>query len=235
MTRVLIADDNIQITEVLKAYALKENMQIDVAYDGEQAWTYFINEKYDILLLDVMMPKLDGFSLCKRVREKSMVPIILITAKGEDYDRIMGLDLGADDYIVKPFAPAEVMARIRAILRRVEKNGEGESERVRLGSLTMDTESYTVQVREEMVSLTKKEFELLWILAKHPGKVFTRDNLLDSLWGFDYYGDPRTVDTHIKRIRAKIPEGEGSDWKIQTIRGVGYRLDVIDENGELSS
>lgn len=224
MVKLLIADDNKQITEVLANFAKKEKMDVDIAYDGKEAWDLFQTNEYDILLLDVMMPEIDGFTLCKKIRAESMVPIILITAKGEDYERIMGLDLGADDYIVKPFSLAEVMARIRAILRRVEVNPQ-EDNKIQLEDLTLDMDSYEAFVDKEEMHLTKKEFEILWTLASHKGKVFQRENLLDSLWGYDYYGDARTVDTHIKRIRAKIPKNKELKWKIETIRGLGYKFD----------
>ncbi len=226
MGRILIVDDNIQITEILKRFAIKEDLFVDVAHDGEEAWEMYLKNEYDVILLDVMMPKLDGYQLCKRIRKESMVPIIMITAKGEDYEKIMGLDLGADDYIVKPFSVAEVMARIRAILRRIDKTDKGNI--LEYGNLKLDLDSYTSEVSGEDILLTKKEFELLWTLASNENKVFTRENLLDSLWGYDYYGDSRTVDTHIKRLRAKLSKFKDSNWTIKTIRGVGYKFEKGD-------
>lgn len=231
MIRLLIADDNRQITQVLSTYAKKEGMKVDVAFDGKEAWNLFQENQYDILLLDVMMPEIDGFELCKRIRKESMVPIILITAKGEDYERIMGLDLGADDYIVKPFSLAEVMARVRAILRRVETNPEKGNKLV-IDDLILDMDRYQVFVREKEIILTKKEFEILWTLASNEGIVFQRENLLDSLWGYEYYGDSRTVDTHIKRLRAKLPTSKEVSWKIQTVRGVGYKFEISGKKNE---
>lgn len=225
MIKILIADDNEQITEVLKAFAEKEGMQVDVANDGRQAFEKYKNNEYHILLLDIMMPYIDGYELLKIIRKESMVPVILITAKGEDYEKIMGLDYGADDYIVKPFSVAEVMARVRAILRRSDVNADGN--RLSIGNLSLDMDSYTCQIGQEHIKLTKKEFDLLWTLASNKDKVFSRDNLLDSVWGYDYYGDPRTVDTHIKRLRNKLPDQKG--WSIETIRGVGYKFEVLDE------
>lgn len=225
MVRILIADDNKQITEVLKAFALKEGMQVDIAYDGKEALELYKDNEYNILLLDIMMPYIDGYELLSIIRKESMVPIILITAKGEDYERIMGLDYGADDYIVKPFSVAEVMARVRAILRRVEP--EDDEGVIKVGNLTMDANSYACLVDGQEITLTKKEFEILWLLAENKGKVYTRDNLLDSLWGYDYYGESRTVDTHIKRLRAKLPSNQA--WSIATIRGVGYKFEVESE------
>lgn len=224
MVRSLIVDDNVQITEVLKAFAIKEGMEVDVAYDGSEAWEKFKANKYDIILLDIMMPELNGYELLKRIRSESMIPVILITAKGEDYERIMGLDYGADDYIVKPFSVAEVMARVRAILRRVEtKNLKKRISEIE--NLRLDMDKYECEIEGEKISLTKKEFEILWLLVENSEKVFTRDNLLDTLWGDDYFGDPRTVDSHIKRLRSKL--GKNESWEIATIRGVGYKFEVL--------
>ncbi|HHU03049.1 MAG TPA: response regulator transcription factor [Christensenellaceae bacterium] len=224
MSRILIADDNKDIVDILKRFAAKENLQVDVAYNGEEALELFHKNDYDLILLDIMMPKKDGYQVCKSIRRESMVPIIMITAKGEDYEKIMGLDLGADDYIVKPFSVAEVMARIRAILRRIEKKPD-QNTSLTFGNMKLDLASYTCEIEGQNVELTKKEFEILWTLASNENKVFTRENLLDSLWGYDYYGDLRTVDTHIKRLRAKLAEHSNLDTAIKTIRGVGYKFE----------
>lgn len=224
MLRILIADDQKAITKVLEAYAKKSGMTADIAYNGQEAWDLFTRNEYDVVLLDVMMPEMDGFTLSRKIREVSMVPILLITARGEDYDRIMGLDLGADDYIVKPFSAAEVMARVRAVLRRAEPAPRPGRQIIRIGNLMADYDNFSISIGGEDVLLTKKEFDLLWLMAGNPGKVFSRDNLLDSLWGWDYEGDTRTVDTHIKRLRAKIGD-RPAGWKIDTVRGVGYRLE----------
>ncbi|NLJ65385.1 MAG: response regulator transcription factor [Christensenellaceae bacterium] len=224
MSRILIADDNKDIVDILKRFAAKENLQVDVAYNGEEALDLFNKNEYDLILLDIMMPKKDGYQVCKSIRRESMVPIIMITAKGEDYEKIMGLDLGADDYIVKPFSVAEVMARIRAILRRIEKKPDQNTSLV-FSNMKLDLASYTCEIDGHNVELTKKEFEILWTLASNENKVFTRENLLDSLWGYDYYGDLRTVDTHIKRLRAKLAEHSNLDTAIKTIRGVGYKFE----------
>ena len=226
MSRILIADDNKDIVDILKRFAAKENLQVDVAYNGEEALDLFNKNEYDLILLDIMMPKKDGYQVCKSIRRESMVPIIMITAKGEDYEKIMGLDLGADDYIVKPFSVAEVMARIRAILRRIEKKPD-QNTSLTFGNMKLDLASYTCEIEGQNVELTKKEFEILWTLASNENKVFTRENLLDSLWGYDYYGDLRTVDTHIKRLRAKLAEHSNLDTAIKTIRGVGYKFEGI--------
>lgn len=228
MSRILIADDNQDIVDILKRFAEKEDLKVDAAFDGQEALELFEKKEYDLVLLDIMMPKKDGYEVCKTIRKTSMVPIIMITAKGEDYEKIMGLDLGADDYIVKPFSVAEVMARVRAILRRIEKKS-GQNSALTLGSMKLDLASYTFEVDGQNVDLTKKEFEILWTLASNAGKVFTRENLLDSLWGYDYYGDSRTVDTHIKRLRAKLAGFPSLGGAIKTIRGVGYKFEGAGE------
>ena len=179
-----------------------------------------------MVLLDVMMPKLDGFEVCRRLRQQSMVPIIMITARGEDYDKIMGLDIGADDYVIKPFSASEVMARVRAVLRRIQPQEPASKNSLGVANLFINLDKYQVQIGGEEVPLTKKEIELLWTLAKNSTKVFSRDNLLDSIWGIDYFGDSRTVDSHIKRLRAKLDKYEHEKWDIKTIWGVGYRFEV---------
>ena len=228
MAKMLIADDNKQITSILSNYARKEGFEPVVALDGEEALRLFDEYEPDIamVLLDVMMPKVDGFEVCRRLRGKSLVPVIMVTARGEDFEKIMGLDIGADDYIIKPFSAGEVMARVRAILRRMQPREEKTAHNIyRYSNLMIDLDKYAVTVNGSEVPLTKKEVELLWTLAKNSSKVFSRDNLLDSLWGYDYYGDSRTVDSHIKRMRAKLDKFEHSGWEIKTIWGVGYRFE----------
>lgn len=228
MAKMLIADDNKQITSILSNYARKEGFEPVVALDGEEALRLFDEHEPDIamVLLDVMMPKVDGFEVCRRLRGKSLVPVIMVTARGEDFEKIMGLDIGADDYIIKPFSAGEVMARVRAILRRMQPREEKAAHNIyRYSNLMIDLDKYAVTVNGSEVPLTKKEVELLWTLAKNSSKVFSRDNLLDSLWGYDYYGDSRTVDSHIKRMRAKLDEFEHPGWEIKTIWGVGYRFE----------
>lgn len=228
MAKMLIADDNKQITSILSNYARKEGFEPVVALDGEEALRLFDEHEPDIamVLLDVMMPKVDGFEVCRRLRGKSLVPVIMITARGEDFEKIMGLDIGADDYIIKPFSAGEVMARVRAILRRMQPREEKTAHNIyRYSNLMIDLDKYAVTVNGSEVPLTKKEVELLWTLAKNSSKVFSRDNLLDSLWGYDYYGDSRTVDSHIKRMRAKLDKFEHPGWEIKTIWGVGYRFE----------
>lgn len=228
MAKMLIADDNKQITSILSNYARKEGFEPVVALDGEEALRLFDEHEPDIamVLLDVMMPKVDGFEVCRRLRGKSLVPVIMVTARGEDFEKIMGLDIGADDYIIKPFSAGEVMARVRAILRRMQPREEKTAHNIyRYSNLMIDLDKYVVTVNGSEVPLTKKEVELLWTLAKNSSKVFSRDNLLDSLWGYDYYGDSRTVDSHIKRMRAKLDRFEHPGWEIKTIWGVGYRFE----------
>ena len=228
MAKMLIADDNKQITSILSNYARKEGFEPVVALDGEEALRLFDEHEPDIamVLLDVMMPKVDGFEVCRRLRGKSLVPVIMVTARGEDFEKIIGLDIGADDYIIKPFSAGEVMARVRAILRRMQPREEKTAHNIyRYSNLMIDLDKYAVTVNGSEVPLTKKEVELLWTLAKNSSKVFSRDNLLDSLWGYDYYGDSRTVDSHIKRMRAKLDKFEHPGWEIKTIWGVGYRFE----------
>nr|WP_293728110.1 response regulator transcription factor [uncultured Phascolarctobacterium sp.] len=231
MTRVkkiLIADDNKQITTILSSYAKKEGLGPVIALDGAEALDKYARYQDEIVmvLLDVMMPQVDGFEVCRRLRRESMVPIIMITARGEDYDKIMGLDIGADDYVIKPFSASEVMARVRAVLRRIQAQEPAAKNVLTCANLFINLDKYEVQIDGQEVPLTKKEIELLWTLAKNNTKVFSRDNLLDSIWGYDYFGDSRTVDSHIKRLRAKVDKLEHPGWEIKTIWGVGYRFEI---------
>lgn len=228
MKKILIADDNLQITKVLSEFAKKEGFEPVVAQDGDTALSLFQSDTYAVLLLDVMMPGMDGFSLCREIRRTSNVPIIMITARSEDYERIMGLDIGADDYIVKPFSGGEVMARVRAILRRVE-NGAAPGSKARtitIDTLTISLDDATVTLNGQPIALTRKELEILYTLAENRGKLFSRDTLLSLLWGYDYYGDNRTVDSHVKRLRAKLDVLPHPTWQIKTIWGMGYKLEV---------
>ena len=230
MQYILVADDNKDITNVLSAYLKREGFEPLVASDGAMAEKLYEAYEPVALLLDVMMPEKDGYTVCKSIREKSNVPIILIAARGEGYEKIMGLDIGADDYIVKPFSPGEVMARLRAVLRRmnVDENDK-ENNEAKLDNMVVNLNEYTFTINEEIINLTKKEIETMWLLITNPNKVFTRDALLDRLWGFDYYGDTRTVDSHIKRLRAKIDQYEHKNWTLKTVWGVGYKLETFDE------
>ncbi|MDI9468654.1 MAG: response regulator transcription factor [Bacillota bacterium] len=224
MTRLLIVDDNEQITEVVRRFAEKEGMTADIANDGREALELFHKHPYDLILLDIMMPQLDGYQVLRAIRQESLVPVILLTAKGEDYERIMGLDYGADDYVVKPFSTGELMARIRAVLRRIPGAREA---KVELDDLLLDLDTYECRVSGELIPLTVKEFSLLYLLAAHVGKVFSRDAILDRVWGDDYYGDARTVDSHITRLRSKLPARELRQWDIVTVRGIGYKVEKI--------
>ncbi len=226
MPIILIADDNRQIVSVLEEYAKKEGFAVMTAFDGPAALDKARSTRLDMILLDVMMPGMDGFEVCREIRRQSNVPIIMITARGEDFERIMGLDIGADDYIVKPFSPGEVIARVRAILRRIAREDDTKAQVFTFGSLTVNLDEYITEIGGIRIPLTKKETELLWTLGTNKNKVFSRDNLLNSLWGFDYYGDTRTVDSHIKRLRAKLDEVPHGGWEIKTIWGVGYKFEV---------
>ncbi len=223
---ILIADDNEGIREILTAYCVKEGYTPILARDGNDALVKFTEHSPVLLLLDVLMPYKDGYEVCREIRRTSNVPIIMITARGEDADRIMGLDIGADDYIVKPFSPGEVMARIRAVLRRLDLAEDEKNKVLKLAGLEINISNYTVILAGQPVNLTKREIEILWLMASNPSKVFSRENLLNSIWGYDYFGDARTVDTHVKRLRAKLALPEDSPWDIKTVWGVGYRLEV---------
>lgn len=225
MPSVLIADDNQQITSIIQEYVKKEGYLPIVAWDGEQALNLYQQMQPDVVLLDVMMPKKDGFEVCREIRKQSNVPVIMITARGEDFDKIMGLDIGADDYIVKPFSPGEVMARIRAILRRISNTEKQNNQLFSYDGLIINLDQYSVSIDSNPISLTKKELEILWTLVTNQNKVFSRDNLLNSLWGYDYFGDSRTVDTHIKRLRAKLDQFPHENWDIKTIWGIGYKFE----------
>lgn len=227
MYKILIADDNRQIISILSDYAKKDGYATIAAYDGLEAIQKFEKENPDVILLDVMMPQKDGFEVCREIRKKSRVPIMMITARSEDFEKIMGLDIGADDYITKPFSPGEVMARVRAIMRRIDQTDERMARAFHFDNLSINLDDYTVYIHSQPVPLTKKEIEILWTLAINKNKVFSRDNLLSSLWGYDYVGDSRTVDSHIKRLRAKLDEYTHTSWDIKTIWGVGYKFEVL--------
>ncbi len=226
MLKILIADDNKQIVSILAEYAKKNGYIPILANDGQQALEKFHQSDPDIILLDVMMPKVDGFEVCKDIRKISNVPIIMVTARNEDFEKIMGLEIGADDYIVKPFSPNEVMARVKAIMRRIEIV-EKHDEIFTYNNLMINFDTYSVSVDNNPVSLTKKEFEILWTLTSNLNQVFSRESLLNKIWGYDYYGDNRTVDSHIKRLRAKLDENSHPNWDIKTIWGVGYKFEAI--------
>ena len=228
MEKILIADDNLQITKIISEFVRSAGFEPVIASDGFEALSLFHRERFAVILLDVMMPHMDGFALCREIRRTSGVPIIMITARGEDFERVMGLDIGADDYIVKPFSGEEVMARIRAILRRIDRSSAtGMAKRqLSISNLFIDLDDALVKIGDQIIPLTKKELEILYTLAEHSGKLFSRESLLSMLWGYDYYGDSRTVDSHVKRLRAKIDAVEHPDWQVKTIWGMGYKLEA---------
>jgi len=222
--KVLIADDDPNVLELLSLYLSKDGYQVLMAQDGKEALKQTREAKPDLLILDVMMPKLDGWEVCRAVRQESFVPIIMLTAKGEDYDRILGLELGADDYVVKPFNPVEVVARVKAILRRVNR-GKDETKVMAFPGLRIDVPRHEVMVDGQLVALTPKEFDLLVFLAARPGWTYTREQILSQVWGYDFVGDGRTVDAHIKRLRQKLVSDEPKSWSIATVWGVGYKFE----------
>ena len=225
--KVLIADDEKNICEIIRLYLEKEGYKTVLAYDGQEAVEVFEKECPDIILLDVMMPKMDGFEVLRQIRTKSNVPVIMLTAKGETVDKVLGLEFGADDYMVKPFESKELMARIRAVLRRCRNNllSENDKNEVLYDGLKISEETYEVFLDDVLVEMPPKEFELLNYLAKNPNKVFTRNQLLDKVWGYEFFGDSRTVDVHIKRIREKL-ETKERPWKIKTVWSVGYKFSI---------
>ena len=226
---ILVVDDEKLLVKGIKFNLENEGYQVECAYDGAAAVDLARNEKFDLLILDVMMPEVDGFQVCRELRKESDVPIIMITARGEDFEKIMGLEIGADDYIVKPFSPGEVMARVKAVLRRIGKGEVGPDQVLTLEDLRIDLNDYSVTLSGQPVALTKREVDMLWTLVKGRNRAYSREMLLDLLWGFDYYGDLRTVDSHIKRLRAKLDALPHPGWEIRTIRGVGYKFEVLHE------
>lgn len=222
--KVLIVDDDKNIAELLNIYLSKENFDTICAYDGKQALDLFLSEEPDVVLLDIMMPVLDGWQVCREIRKESSVPIIMITAKGETFDKVLAFDLGADDYVVKPFDAKEVIARVKAVLRRNSTKNLDIKE-VKFDKLIINLSNYTLKINNQEVNTPPKELELLYFLASNPNKVFTRNQLLDKVWGFNYYGDSRTVDVHIKRLREKL-EGISDQWILRTVWGVGYKFET---------
>ena len=217
MDKILVADDDLNICELLRLYLEKEGFEVVMAHDGEEAVARFESEKPSLILLDIMMPKLDGWQVCRQIRQKSDCPIIMLTAKGETFDKVLGLELGADDYVVKPFDTKEIVARIKAVASDVKE--------VSYDKLVVNMTRYELKVDGKVVDAPPKELELLFHLASNPNRVFTRDQLLDEVWGFEYYGDSRTVDVHIKRLREKL-EGVSDQWSLKTVWGVGYKFEV---------
>ena len=226
MSKILVADDDQNICELLRLYIEKEGITVSIANDGEQAIRRFNEENPDLVILDVMMPALDGWQVCREIRKKSNCPIIMLTAKSETFDKVLGLELGADDYVVKPFDSKEIVARIKAVLRRFNNAHNETNEReVRYDKLIVNMTKYELRVDGKVVDTPPKELELLYHLASNPNRVYTRDQLLDEVWGFEYYGDSRTVDVHVKRLREKL-EGVSDQWTLKTVWGVGYKFEV---------
>ena len=223
---VLVVDDDHNIREILSLYFTKEGFQVEEAADGIEAIRKVDQFKPNVIVLDIMMPILDGIEVCRQVRKFSRVPIIMLSARAEDEDRIMGLELGADDYIVKPFNPREVIARVNAVLRRVPDMDFTTADRLHFPNLDINIADYTITTYGLPVPLTAKEMELLWCLASHPGRIFSREILLEKVWGYTYCGETRTIDNHIRRLRQKMNSNETTPWDIKTVWGVGYRFEV---------
>ena len=226
--RVLVVDDEKLIVKGIRFSLEQEGMEVDCAYDGEEAVQKAKENEYDIILLDVMLPKLDGFEVCQQIREFSSVPVIMLTAKGDDMDKILGLEYGADDYVTKPFNILEVKARIKAIIRRTKKKAPEKENRkvVEKGDLHLDCDSRRLNIGGKEINLTAKEFDLLELMALNPNKVYSRDHLLNAVWGYDYPGDVRTVDVHIRRLREKIEANPSEPKYVHTKWGVGYYFNV---------
>ena len=222
--RVLVVDDEKLIVKGIRFSLEQDGMEVDCAYDGEEALEYARSKEYDMILLDVMLPKMDGFEVCQQIREFSTVPVVMLTAKGDDMDKILGLEYGADDYITKPFNILEVKARIKAIIRRTtpKENVQNKSQVIEAGNLVLDCESRRVNVDGKEINLTAKEFDVLELLVQNPQKVYSRENLLNIVWGYEYLGDVRTVDVHIRRLREKIEANPSEPKYVHTKWGVGY-------------
>ena len=223
--RVLVVDDDRNICEIIRLYLEKEGFEVVIANDGQAAIDLFKQKTPSVVVLDVMLPKMDGFQVCREIRRVSNIPIIMLTAKGETFDKVLGLELGADDYMVKPFENKELVARIKAILRRYDPKDNSDKEVV-YPNIVVNLSNYELKINGNVVDIPPKELELLYFLASNFNRVFTRDQLLDKVWGFDYLGDSRTVDVHVKRLREKL-EGISEKWTIKTVWGVGYKFELL--------
>ena len=223
--KVLIVDDDEHIVELIKLYMDKEGFDTVTANNGKKAVELFKSEAPAIVILDVMMPEMDGWQVCREIRRVSNIPIIMLTAKGETFDKVLGLELGADDYMVKPFEPKELLARVKAVLRRSDTKESNAEKEIFFPNLTINLSNYELKINGNIVEVPPKELELLYFLASNPNRVFTREQLLEEVWGFDYFGDSRTVDVHIKRLREKL-EGVEANWQLKTVWGVGYKFEV---------
>lgn len=225
--RILVVDDDTNICELLRLYLEKEGYEVTIANNGADAVKTFQENEPDLMLLDIMLPVLDGWQVCREIRKFSDKPIIMLTAKGETFDKVLGFELGADDYVVKPFDAKEVMVRIKAVLRRTGSAPKADIKEVRYDRLVINLTNYELTVGGEKIDTPPKELELIYHLASNPNRVFTRDQLLDEVWGFDYYGDSRTVDVHVKRLREKL-EGVSEKWELKTVWSVGYKFATKD-------
>lgn len=221
---VLVVDDDKNICELVRLYLEKEGFGVVCVYDGAQALSTFSTADFCAVFLDIMLPKTDGMEVLKQIRQKSNIPVLMLTAKGETIDKVLGLEFGADDYIVKPFEPKELIARLKAVLRRFGSDSTNEDS-VTFENLHVNKTTYEVKINNEHCDIPPKELELLFFLSSHPNKVYTRDQLLNEVWGYDYYGDSRTVDVHVKRLREKI-DGISERWTLKTVWGVGYKFEV---------
>ncbi len=225
--RILVVDDEEKIRELLKLYLENEGFETHQAVDGQQALKMLQKNNYNLVVLDLMMPGTDGWEVCKRIRQSSQIPVIMLTARSDEIDRVLGLELGADDYIVKPFSPREAVARVKAVLRRtVSWPKAAESDVLQYNDITVNAASREVYINNTSISLTPKEFDLLYYLAKSPGRAYTREQLLQNVWGYDYYGDLRTVDTHVNRLRDKLNRASDGVQYIDTVWGVGYKFEI---------
>lgn len=222
---VLVVDDDANIGHLIKLYLEKEGYSVSVAMRGDEALLSFNNNNFNLIILDIMLPGLDGWDICREVRKTSEIPIIMLTAKGETFDKVLGLELGADDYMVKPFDPKELVARIKAMLRRTKPKAQV-GNLIEFDNLAINMDTYSVKYFDNEIELPPKEMELLFFLANHKNNVFTREQLLEQVWGFDYFGDSRTVDVHVKRLREKFPTNAAVSWQIKTVWGVGYKFEV---------
>ncbi len=226
--KILVVDDDKNICELLRLYLEKEGYSVAISNQGEEAIAKFNAIKPDLILLDIMLPGLDGWQVCREIRKTSNVPIIMLTAKGETFDKVLGLELGADDYVVKPFDTKEVIARVKAVLRRIGNAAPAvETKEVNYDKLSVNMTRYELKVDGKVIDTPPKELELLFHLASNPNRVYTRDQLLDEVWGFEYYGDSRTIDVHVKRLREKL-EGVSDKWSLKTVWGVGYKFEVVE-------
>ena len=225
--KILVVDDDTNICELLRLYLEKDGYEVSIANNGGEAVTMFQELSPDLMLLDIMLPVLDGWQVCREIRKFSDKPIIMLTAKGETFDKVLGFELGADDYVVKPFDAKEVMARVKAVLRRSGSAEKSSIKEVRFDKLVINLTNYELRVDGKKVDTPPKELELIYHLANNPNRVFTRDQLLDEVWGFDYYGDSRTVDVHVKRLREKL-EGVSDKWELKTVWSVGYKFETKD-------